>query len=197
MHARRLACFFLGLWLAGGLFMAWIARQNVSAPDRLWSHQSPAAALHPKVSGADARSILRLQALEENRVFAGKWQTAQIVFGAFFFLVMLFFSRENKFVLLGVLLLTVLVVLQKFLIAPELHALGRLVDLAPEGQLSPERNRLWVVDTADFGVEAAKGLIALILTASMVFSSKRSGRSRDARRELNSVDKPDYRGVYR
>jgi hypothetical protein len=197
MHARRLACFLLGLWLAGGVVMAWVTRENLGAADRLWAHRSPAATLRLKALGPDARSILRLQALEENRRLSGKWETAQIVFGSLFFLAMLFGSRENKFVLLGVLLLTALVLLQKFLITPELNALARLVDVLPEGQLSPERNRLWVVDAAGFGVEAGKALVALVLTASLVFSSKRSGRSRDARRELNGVDKPDHRGVYR
>src|SRR5512133_3178010 len=135
MHARRLACFLLGLWLAGGLVMAWIARESLGAADRLWARRSPAATLRLKALGPDARSILRLQALEENRRLSGKWETAQIVFGTFFFLAMLFGSRENKFVLLGVLLLTALVLLQKFLITPELNALGRLVDVLPEGQL--------------------------------------------------------------
>jgi hypothetical protein len=197
MHARRLACFFLGLWLAGSLFMAWVATQNFRQVDRLLSREDPTATLRLKPLGADARAILRYQASEQNRWYFSKWETIQLIYGAFFFFVMLFGSRENKFVLLGVLLLVVLVALQKFLLTPEVTALGRMIDFVPPEQETPERTRFWILHTAYTGVELGKWGVALFLTAQMVFSRKRSGRSRDSRRELNSIDKPDYRGVNR
>src|SRR4051794_13792148 len=120
MHARRFACFCLGLSLAGSLFMIWVRWQNLREVDRLLSHGNPVATLHLKPLGADARATLRYAAAEQNRWYLEKWEDVQLVFGAAFFLVMLFGSRENKFVLLGVLLVTLLVLLQKFLITPEL-----------------------------------------------------------------------------
>src|SRR5829696_8706996 len=111
MHARRMACFFLGLWLAGGLFMAWVATQNFRQVDRLLSREDPNATLRLKPLGADARLILRYQASEQNRWYFRRWETIQILGGGGFFLVMLFGSRENKFVLLGALLMLALVAL--------------------------------------------------------------------------------------
>src|SRR4051794_31136471 len=102
MHARRLACFLLGLWLAGGLFMAWVATQNFREVDRLLSRDNPAATLRLKPLGNDARPILRYQASEMNRWLFQSWEKVQLGFGTLFFFVMLFGSRENRFVLGGV-----------------------------------------------------------------------------------------------
>jgi hypothetical protein len=197
MHARRLACFFLGMWLAGSLFMAWVATQNFRQVDRLLSRADPAATLRLKPLGENARLILRYQASEQNRWYFQKWETIQILYGAVFFFVMLFGSRENKFVLLGVLLMVALVMVQKFLLTPEVVALGRLIDFVPANQQSPERTRFWILHTTYTGVELGKWAVAMILTGQMVFSRKRSGRSRDSRNEFNSVDKADYRRVNR
>jgi hypothetical protein len=187
----------LGLWLAGGLFMAWVATQNFRSVDRLLSHENPTATIRLKPFGADARAILRFQAAEQNRWYFRKWETIQLLAGFAFFVLMLFGSREDKFILLGVLVLLALVALQRFLLTPEVTALGRMIDFLPSDQPSPERNRFWVTHTAYSGVEVGKWVLTLFLAGRMVFSRKRSGRSRDSRREFNRVDKTDYRGVNR
>jgi hypothetical protein len=185
------------MWLAGGLFLAWVATQNFREVDRLLSRADPVATLRLQPLGPDARAILRYQASEQNRWFFSAWESAQIVFGTAFLLVMLFGSRENKFVLLGIVVMLSLVALQKFLITPELIALGRTIDFIPADAASPERSKFWVIHSAYSGVELFKWILALTLTSSMVFSRKRSGRSRDSRRELDSVNKPNYGRVNR
>ena len=85
MHARRFACFLLGLWLAGGLFMAYVATQNFRGVDRLLSGGNPAAASRLKPLGPQARMILRYQASEMNRWLFGAWETTQLVCGTVFF----------------------------------------------------------------------------------------------------------------
>jgi len=197
MHARRLACFFLGLWLAGGLFVAWVATQNFRSVDRMLSGANPAATLQLKPFGQEARMILRYHASELNRYYFARWETYQLLFGSFFFCVMLFGSREGKFTLVGVLLMLLLVALQRFIVTPEITALGRLIDFVPADQPSPERNRFWVVHMAYTGVEVGKWILALVLTGQLVFSRRRSGRSRDSRSNLDRVNKADYRGVNR
>jgi hypothetical protein len=177
--------------------MAWVATQNFHEVDRLLSREDPAATFRLKPLGNDARSILRYQASEMNRWLFQSWENVQVVFGTAFFFVMLFGSRENKFVLGGVLIMLLLVVAQRFLITPELIALGRTIDFVPPEAVSPDRQKFWVVHTAYSGVEVLKWVLALMLTGQMVFSRKRSGRSRDSRRELNSIDKPNYGRVNR
>src|SRR5581483_609518 len=131
MHARRLACFFLGLWLVGGLFMAWVATENFREVDRLLSKADPVATLKFKELGPQARYIMRYQASEMNRWLFHAWENAQVFLGVAFFLMMLFGSKENTIVLLGVLLIWLLALAQRFLLTPELTALGRMIDFVP------------------------------------------------------------------
>jgi hypothetical protein len=175
--------------------MAWVATENFRNVDRLLSHDNPTATLRLKPLGQEARLTLRYQASEINRGLFERWEGAQIVFGILFFFVMLFGSREDEFVLLGVLLMLLLTAAQRFFITPELIALGRTIDFVPLDAVSPDRQKFWVTHTAYSGIEGVKWLLALALTGRMVLSRKRSGRSRDSRRQVNSVDKPDYRRV--
>ena len=194
MHARRLVCFLFGLWLAGGLFMAWVATQNFREVDRLLSRDNPEATLRVKPFGPQARMLMRYQASEMNRWLFESWEYIQLAFGTIFFLVILLGSRENKLVLGGVLLTLLLVLVQRVLLTPELIAIGRLIDFVPDAA-SPDRQKFWVVHTAYSGVEVAKWLLLLLLTGKMVFSTEHSARSRYSRRELDRIDKPNYRSV--
>lgn len=193
MHARRFACFALGLWLGGSLLMWWLAAQNARAADRLLDTASPTARLQIKPLGGSARLVLRYAADEQTRRYGRDWEAGQLVLGSLFFLLMLFGSREHYVLPGGILLMLLLVCLERLVIAPEMTAQGRLLDFAPQG--TPEHVKFGVLQTAYYGVEAAKFALGLVLTGTMVFSSKRSGRSRDARRQLNFVDKADYRRV--
>jgi hypothetical protein len=195
MHARRLACFLLGLWLAGGLFMAWVATQSFHEVDRLLSHTNPTATLHYQPLGEDARPLMRFQASEFNRSLFHVWENVQLALGLALFVLMLFWSHENKFVLGGIVVLLLLTVAQRFVLSPEILALGRMLDFAAPDASQPERNQFWIAHTAYAAVEVTKWLLALLLTGRMVFSSKRSGRSRDSRHKLDRVDKGDHRTV--
>src|SRR5438552_3260887 len=128
MHARRLACFMLGLWLAGGLFMAYVATQNFRGVDRLLSGEHPAAVARFAPLGAQARMSLRYQAAEMNRWLFYRWEVTQVVFGTMFLFLLVFGSRENPLVLAGALAMLLLVAVQRFFITPEIVALGRLID---------------------------------------------------------------------
>ena len=176
--------------------MAWVTSQNLASVDRVVANGDPGIRLRLKPFGQEAGAILKLHTAEQNRWLYSRWEIYQLFLGTVFFCVMLFGSREDKFVLLGVLVMLVLVALQRFLLTPELHALGRLIDYAPTIS-GPDQNRFWVTNMAHIGVEVVKCALALLLTAQMVFSRKRSGRSRDARRKLDRVDEPNYRSVNR
>jgi hypothetical protein len=195
MHARRFACFVLGLWLAGGLFMAWVATQNFRQVDRMLSGQIPGATPRVKALGPQARTTMRYQASETNRWLFDHWEICQLLLGTIFFFVVLFGSRENKFVLAGVLLTLLLVVVQHFVLTPELLGLGRVIDFVPPDAPSPDRQQFWVAHNAYSGIEGAKWLLAVALIGKLVFSTERSGRSRHTRRELDNIDKADYRRV--
>ena len=176
--------------------MAYVATQNFRGVDRLLSSGNPTATLRLKALGPQARMILRYEASEMNRWLFRAWETTQVVCGIVFFFVLLFGSRENKVVLSGILLGLGLVLLQSLVLTPELVSLGRLIDFVPAGAPSPERQQFWVAHTAYAAIEIAKWLLALVLAMKMIFfSGERAGRSRHTRRELDGIDKADYRRV--
>jgi hypothetical protein len=195
MHARRFACFVLGLWLGGGIFLAWLTSVNLKTADRLVAQASPAARLQLKTLGPNAPAVLRYQASEENRQYRRRWETVQIILGTLFFGLMLFGSRESKYVLGGIVLLLLMVALERFVVTPAVAAQGRLLDFAAPDAASGERNRYWVLESSYLAIEGVKGLLTMALAAGMVFSRKRSGRSRDSRHKLDQVDKPNYSRV--
>ena len=195
MHSRRVACFFLGIWLGAAILMAWVASENFRSVDRLLSRPSPAALLSIKTLGpAGARMLLRYQIAEYNRWLFEAWGTIQLIGGAAFFLFLLFGTREGKYPLILVLVMLAIVVVQLFLLTPALISLGRLVDFVPPDQPSGERNRFWVLHSGYVITEILKWAVALLLGARL---ARRRGRSGDAREDLDVVDKANHRHVNR
>ena len=195
MHARRFACFVLGLWLGGGLLVAWLTWVNQQVADHLVNDSNPAARLELRALGPNSRAVLRYQASEEGRRYYQVWESAQIILGLAFFTLMLFGSRENKYLLAGILVLILLVVFERTLVTPALTAQGRLVDFAPPDAAAAERNRYWVLQTGYLAIEGVKWLFIVALAGQMVFSRQGSGRSRDSRRKLDEINKPNYSRV--
>jgi len=80
-------------------------------------------------------------------------------------------------------------------VTPALTAQGRLVDFAPPDAAAAERNRYWVLQTGYLAIEGVKWLFIVALAGQMVFSRQGSGRSRDSRRKLDEINKPNYSRV--
>src|SRR6185369_314677 len=98
MHPRRLACFIMGLWLGGGLLVAWMVTDNFRAVDRLLVDPRPEAAARLKPLGpSNARMLLRYEVSERNRALFRDWEAAQIIGGLLFFFYLLFGTTERKF----------------------------------------------------------------------------------------------------
>src|ERR1044072_3105799 len=125
MHLRRFACFCLGLWLAGSLMIALVRQETLASVDRVLARGRATAAGRLSLQAAGTPTILRYHASEQNRWYLAKWVDAQLILGVLFFLLMLFGSRENKFLLGGIGLMLLLATVQKFLVVPDLIALGR------------------------------------------------------------------------
>jgi hypothetical protein len=194
MHHRRFACFLLGLWLGGGLLMAWIGLDASRSVDRLLAQSNPAAMLHIRALGpAETRLLLQYQASEEWRGNCATWETAQIVLGAFFFFYLLFGTLEGKFSLLLALLMLAVVLFERFLLTPELVGIGRLLDFVPDIP-SNEHSRLAAVQTGYVGAEVLKGTLGCILAARLVWQQWRSGY---AGKEIDLVNKANHRHVDR
>jgi hypothetical protein len=194
MNTRRLACFLLGVWMGGGLLMAWVAAGSFSSVDRLMARPHPLATLQFKALGrTEARLLLRYQVSEQNRWNFEMWEVAQIVMGALFFFFVLLATRENKFALLLILSMIAAVVVQRVMLTPAMISFGRLMDFVPPDAPSGDRTRFWVFHSWYWGVELTKWLLGLALCARLI--SRRNRRSGDARQQIDMIDKANHRHV--
>jgi hypothetical protein len=142
-----------------------------------------------------ARALLRYQAAEQNRRYFETWESVQLILGAGFLSFLLFGSDEGKFSLLLLLLMFLITVAQRFLITPELSALGRTFDFIPAGLPSVERNRFRMLHWVYTGSELLKWGLGLVLGVLLVFH--RPGRSPNAGHEFDVIDKANHRHINR
>ncbi|HEY2015080.1 MAG TPA: hypothetical protein VGH38_16340 [Bryobacteraceae bacterium] len=202
MHSVRLVSFVFGVWLSGGLFMAWVATQNFRGVDRILEQAHPAARLDLHTlddsnnGGPGAtRLLLRYQVSEQNRFYFESWELVQLVLGTLLFFFLLFGTREDKWVLAGVLLMLVVTALQRFLLTPEITVLGRSLDFVPPNVNAAERSRFWLMHNVYSGLEVAKWAILVMLTGRLVAGRHRGRSSKTVRKQLDLIDKANHRHV--
>jgi hypothetical protein len=190
MHYRRFACFVLGLWFAGGLFMMMVATQNFRAVDRLLAAPVPAATQQIDALGKnEARMFLRHQVGEQNRWYFDTWEKLQLGLGALLLLTLFFAANGKPSMVVLSLLMLVAVGLQHWLMTPQIVELGRAIDFVPEAKPSPERIRLWDFHAAYTATEVAKLGLGLFLTGRLLVRRRR--RSRDVADEIDSINDAD------
>lgn len=180
MHSRRLACFLLGLWLGGGLLLAWVTRENLNAADRILAQPDPAAILRIRILGKEeTRLLLRYQASEINRSELETWEIVQVVLGSLFFFFLLFGTMEGKMALALSLVLLLFILVQLLLLTPELNAAGKLLDFLTPATVHAQRVRYRVTNAAYYAIEVAKWAVQFFLAGLLIARSR--GRSGNAR----------------
>jgi hypothetical protein len=177
--------------------MVWIAGDSFRAVDRLLFQPDPAASLQIKALGPGAaRTLFRYQVSEQNRAAFETWEKIQIALGFAFFLYLLLATKEGKFPMILVLLMLGVVLVQRFVLTPELIGLGRNLDFAPATALLTERAKFRVAHVGYTGFEIAKWMVGLVLAAKMAFG-RALGLSGNSRDQVDSIDKRNYRHVNR
>lgn len=196
MHSRRLICLVLGLWIGGGLLVAWFATDSFHNVDRVMAEPNRAARTQMQALGWEkARMLLRYQVAEENRSLFQLWETTQLFAGGLFFFYLLFGTEEKKFALSLALILIAITATQRFILTPEIINLGRLLDYVPSDEALPERTKFWVLHSAYSGLEVLKWGVAFAFAVKNIWGRKRG--SKDAGDEFDQIDKPNHRHVYR
>jgi hypothetical protein len=192
MHYRRIVCFLLGIWLGGGILMAWYGARSFGTVETIMNQSNPAFVLQTKALGpAVTRLVLRNAVAEQNRWLFRTWENMQICLAVLFFCYLLFGTLEGKVSLAVMLAMLVLTVFQRLLISPELGLTGRTMEYVPADLAAQERAKFWLLHNAYLAVEALKFGFGLIL-GMIVMSRKRSG---DPLNEFNMIDKANHRHV--
>ena len=195
MHTRRLACFILGMWLAAGIAVAWLEREDLQTIQDVLSQPDPAVAERVRALGAHETYLLMGHvAAEQRQRTIRSWEDVQLVLGLGFFFFLLFGTREGKLPLAMALLLVGMVLLERFLLTPEALSLARIASFAA-GASSGEAVRRMVLSSAHEGFEIAKWMVEATLAAVLVL--RRNQRLSDSGDQLDVVDKSDYGHVNR
>jgi hypothetical protein len=192
MQYRRIVALLIGLWLGGGIMMAWFGARSFATVHRVINESNPAFALQTRPLGHEnTRMALRFAAAEENRLLFQDWEYIQLLFGAFFFSFLLFGTLEGKFPLGLALAMIVITGVQRFGLSPALGNAGKMLDYLPADSVAAERARFWLLHSAYLGCDALKYGIGILLLAVVM----RRGRSVDPVNKLDLVDKANHRHV--
>jgi hypothetical protein len=192
MQYRRIVCLILGIWIGGGLMMAWYGSKSFQGPERIMNQSHPGFAVQTKALGpATTRTILRHLLADENRWMFQSWENLQLALGVFFFCYLLFGTMEGKFTLTLALIMLILTAVQRIGLSPQLGGLGISLDYLPADTVAAERAKFWMLHSLYVGMEIAKLGLALILCAIVV----RAKRSVDPLNQFNMIDKANHRHV--
>ena len=175
MHFSRIAAWILGAWLAGNIFMAFVATQNFRRADEVLSAPPPEIAKIIQTAGGDgSRLLLRHLVGEQNRFFFNSWELAQ--FGLGLMLAGTLFLEPNNRKLAGFAAAMLgLTVFSHFVLTPELIWLGRLIEFQPAG--TPQRGQFGKLHAMYGVLEIVKMLLGGVL-AGLLFIMRRRVRQR-------------------
>jgi len=192
MHWNRIAAFFLGAWLLGSLFMAFVATENFATVDRVLNSPPVAGTKVIQTMGAEsARFLLRYLAGEENRGFFEAWELTQLVLGLA--LVVLFVTLRHPALAGFAVGLLILTAFQHWRITPELVVLGRSNEFLARGaQSALARSQFGKLHAAYGVIEGLKLLFTLVIAA---FLFPMRGRRRRRRVQVDSIDHADHSHV--
>jgi hypothetical protein len=176
MHYYRIAAFFCGCLILGGLFMIFVATQNFQTVDRVLATPAPQAAQMFQTLGADnSRLLLRYLAGEENRLFFVAWELAQIGLGIALTAILLFAVRSRLLAgLAGG--MAIVALFQRFGVTPEMISAGRSIEFGAGGG-SAAYNQFWLLHGV-YGVLEVVKLVLLMVVAGFLFWGRRGRRPR-------------------
>jgi hypothetical protein len=195
MRSRRIACLLLGLWMGSGLWMLWVGHANAAAADKLLlAPNDYAAAYFKSVGRAQVAPLAHYLATEQNRSLFEVWGVVQIVFGGLFFFFLLFGTHLGKFPLVVALLMLLIVVGERIAITPGMEMVGHYTDF----NLDPSHKVRMARDVLNYGYSMAEwGKFVLGVVAAVVLIWQEKRRSVDSRKQIDLVNKADYRHIDR
>jgi hypothetical protein len=178
MSSRRIAVFLLGFWLGCTLFMGWVAREI-------------------KDIGYDrVKTLLRFEAAELNRHYFYYWEWLQLLLVIVTTVILLDATSGNKFTMICIVGVLLLLLVQHFLVQPEVLDLGRGLDFAPPDQMVDERRAFRTFHTYYASIEGIKIVLLAIVSVRMLLHGS-SGKRRRRTIKADVVDDADNSHVDR
>ena len=199
MHTRRLITFLVGAWLGGMALVGVIATENFRTSDRIVDMPLGGAKKVLDKIGRDSRALVRHEASEMNRAMFETSEWAQIALGASIIALVIFSRRQSKERVLATLviagLMLTIVLIQRFLLTPEMMGTGRLLDFGEAANVERERRIFGSLHIMYGAAEIVKGLIGLFYVGFLLKASGRPAGSSRKSRQIDTIDDTDYSHV--
>jgi hypothetical protein len=194
MHTRRLATLLLGAWLAGSLFMTWVAIGNFQSVESVLKSQSAKVQREINDIGlARSRALLRHHASEQNRHYFYNWEITELVLAVVLLLVVLFATNGNKFILGLSAWMLLLTVVMHFAITPQVTEIGRALDFTSIDEMPAERAVFWNYHKSYSTLAVVKIISGIVLGVRLLYNtSQLRRRSSDSRKKVKTVDDADH-----
>lgn len=169
MHYGRVATLLLGAWLGAQLVIFFVVTGNFRGVDR--SLQQLASSAPPELQSIDQEllyRLLRFHSASLNEHYFWRWEQAQL--GLVLLLGVLFFFHDlrRKYMLWMTGAIGLLVLIEHWLLTPEILRLGRTLPFIAHPEMAPEYDRFWNFHHAYSAVEIVKFGLLLTLTAWLV-----------------------------
>lgn len=200
MHTRRLITFLLGAWLAAIGLVGAFATENFRVADRILDVPTATSKkIFDKMGRDPAQLILRHEINEVNRAMFETSEWIQIGLGVSILVIVIFSRRHSKERVLGTFVITGimlgLVLAQRFLLTPEMIGSGRLLDFAPAGEVSREREVFGSLH-AVYGVFELVKIVVGLIFAGFLFKARMTKTTRSRKsKQVDVIDESDYSHV--
>lgn len=200
MSSRRLAVFLLGFWLGCSLFMVWVASHNLGSVDIALKQTDRQLQREIKDIGYDrVRTLLRFEAAELNRHYFYYWEWVQLLLALIAGLILFYATGGNRFTMVVMLTIMLVLILQHFLVAPAVVELGRGFDFVAADQMADERRAFSTYHAYYSSLEVIKMVLLTAICVRMLLhgsSGKRRHRSGSSSlpgsdRQLDMINKAD------
>ncbi len=191
MSSRRIAVYLLGLWLGCTLFMGWVATHDLGSVDPILKQSNRQLQREIKEIGYDrVKALLRFEAAELNRHFFYYWEWLQIFLALVVLIILLDATNGNKFTLVIITGVILLLLVQHFLVGPQVLELGRGLDFAAPDQMLDERRAFGTFHAYYSSIELIKLVLVGIISVRMLLHGS-SGKRRRRSGKIEVVDDAD------
>ena len=191
MSSRRISVFLLGLWLGCLLFMGWVAMHNLGSVEPILKQSDRQLQREVKDIGYDrVKTLLRFEAAELNRFYFYNWEWIQMILGLITLVVLFDATNGSRLTLVLMAGVMLLLLVQHFLVEPEVLELGRGLDFAASDQMLDERRAFRTYHAYYSSIEVMKFLTLSFIAVRMLMHGS-SGKRRRRSVKIDAVDDAD------
>lgn len=172
--------------------MGWVATHNITSMDETMKLTDRQFQREVKDVGFDrVKTLLRFEAAELNRHYFYYWGWAQLLLAMLVLVILFDATSGNKFTMVTMVAILLVLVLQHFLVQPAVLELGRGLDFAAADQMLEERRAFRTYHTYFSALEVIKLGLVIVLGVRMMLHGSSGKRRRHSVSSNPSTEKLD------